>query len=297
MRLVTTLRCLAPALLALLAACSARDEEQVRQEETTLDPAAIKADLEVVAGARILLGHQSVGRDVLAGVSSLARDNGVPLRIQPIDGLPPDGEPGLFHTHIGKNGDPDSKCELFEQLLVNPQRPAYDVAMMKLCYVDLGRGLPYEAAGLLDRYSKVVAELKSKRPDVQLVHISMPLRADPPGRKAKVQRMLTLATSEDADNELRNAYNEGLRKRFANEPIFDLASVESTRPDGTRSSFEKNGQAIFTLAAEYTTDGGHLNPEGQRRVAAEFLRTTASALRQRSSSAAHQARDAFADRQ
>jgi hypothetical protein len=281
MKSMLTLRLLAPAILALLAACSARHDEQA-QQETALNHAAIKADLEVVAGARILLGHQSVGRDVLAGVASLARDNNVPLRIEAIESLPPDAAPGLFHTHIGENGDPDSKCESFEQLLVNPQRPAYDIAMMKLCYVDLGGGLPHQAAGLLERYGKVVAALKHARPDVQLVHITMPLRADPPGRKAKLQRMLTLATSEDADNELRNAYNEGLRKRFADEPLFDLAKVESTRPNGEHSAFTNNGQTIYTLAPEYSTDGGHLNAEGQRRAAAEFLRTTASALRQRS---------------
>lgn len=264
------------AMLALLAGCSTRHEERA------LDDSVIKADLEVVARARILLGHQSVGRDVLAGVTSLAHDHAVPLRIQAIDALPPDAQAGLFHAQIGKNGDPDSKCEVFEQLLAHPQRPAYDVAMMKLCYVDLGRGARYEAAGLLNRYAKAVDALESKRSDVQLVHVSMPLRADPPGRKAMLQRMLRLETAEDADNELRNAFNEGLRQRFAGEPLFDLAQVESTRPDGARSAFKKNGRTVYTLAREYTSDGGHLNPEGARRAAAEFLHTIATVLRQRS---------------
>lgn len=261
-------------LAAGLAGCSAS------QKEPSVDIVKVRADLEVVARARILLGHQSVGRDILAGVDSLAKEAGVHVRIEQIDGLPADELPGLFHAAIGQNGDPDSKCEVFEHLLTRPERPAYDVAMMKLCYVDLGRGTPYEAASLLDRYSKVVGKLETQRPDVRLVHISLPLRADPPGKKTMLKRLLGRPTDEDADNALRNAYNDGLRQRFSGEPLFDLAEVESTRPDGSRSAFSTQGRTIYTLAREYTNDGGHLNPEARRRAAAEFLRTLASALQQ-----------------
>lgn len=249
------------------------------QQEAPMDMTAVRADLQTVSKARILFGHQSVGRNVLAGVQSLAQEAGVPLRIEEPHGLPSDTRPGLFHALIGVNGDPSGKIAAFSQLLNRPERPAYDAAMMELCYEDFGRGAQGQA-GLLERYAASVRDLSLARPDVRLVHVSVPLRSDPPGWKTTVKRFLGRETDEDADNALRNAYNASLRARFAHAPLFDVAGVESTEPDGTRSSFVHNGDTVYTLALEYTTDGGHLNEAGRRRAAAEFLHTLALALRQ-----------------
>lgn len=245
-----------------------------------MDDSVVRADLQALARARVLLGHQSVGRNVLAGVQALATESGVPLRILRIDGVPPDDRPGLFHSTIGKNGDPAGKCQAFAQLLARPERPSYDLAAMKFCYVDLTQGGPVNAADLLQQYASLVQQVRATRPDIRLMHITQPLRSDPPGLKTKLKRWLRRPTDEDADNVLRNAFNDGLRQRFAGEPLFDLAKVESTRSDGTRSSFVDHGRVVYTLAAQYTTDGGHLNPQAQRRVAAEFLHTLAASLRQ-----------------
>lgn len=244
----------------------------------TVDISAVRADMEAVSKSRILLGHKSVGRNILAGLEALAIETGVPLRIETIDGVPLDSGPGLFHSEIGENGDPDGKCEIFSHLLNRPERPAYDLAMMKFCYSDLKRDTPLEVAAMLDRYSRLTNDLKVQRPDVRMVHITLPLRADPPGKKTMLKRFLGSSTDEDANNVLRNAFNAGLRQRFSAEPLFDLAMLESTRPDGSHSAFSDNGQTIYTLASEYTDDGGHLNTLGRRRAAIEFVRVLASAL-------------------
>jgi hypothetical protein len=238
---------------------------------------AVKADLQAVSKARILLGHQSVGRNILIGLEALAAEVGVPLRIESINGVPPDSAPGLFHSEIGVNGDPAGKCEIFSSLLNRPERPLYDLAMMKFCYVDLQQGTPLDAAAMLDRYSALVDAIKRQRPDIRLVHITLPLRADPPGKKQMLMRLLGRST-EDANNALRNAFNDGIRQRFPSEPLFDLAVIESTLPDGSRSMFSRDGRPVYTLAREYTDDGGHLNELGRRRAAIAFVRTLASAL-------------------
>jgi len=243
-----------------------------------VDVATVRADLAVVARARILLGHQSVGRDILAGVRTLAAEAGVPLRIVEIDGAPPDDLPGIFHSNIGRNGDPEGKCEVFLHLLDRPDRPRYDLAMMKFCYVDLSADAKLDAARLLERYAALVAGLTAARPDVPLLHVTMPLRADPPGWRTSLKRWLGRDAAEDADNALRNAFNTGLRSRFPGAPLFDLAEVESTRPDGSRSAFTRDGRAVYTLAPDYTTDGGHLNAAGQRRTAAALLHAVAASL-------------------
>src|SRR5690606_18646560 len=188
-------------------------------------------------------------------------------------------EPGLFHSEVGENRNPDSKCEVFEQLLDRPERPAYDLAMMKFCYVDLGRGSSAEADSMLRRYAATVERIRETRPDVQLVHLTLPLRAEPPGKKTRLKRLLGMEVDSDHDNALRNEFNRRLRETWADEPMFDLASVESTLPDGTRVTYEHDGQAMNMLAQAYTNDGGHLNELGQRHAAAEFVRVLADTLR------------------
>jgi hypothetical protein len=264
------------ALAMSLTGCS--PDAHVAQPQA-VDMSAVRADLESLARARILMGHQSVGRNVIAGLAELSQELQVPLRIIVIDGVPPDSGPGFFHSEIGKNGDPAGKCEIFGQLLNRPERPAYDLAMMKFCYADLREGTPLSADDMLGRYSKLVDSLLAQRPDVKLVHITLPLKAQPRGRTTAMKRFLGMGTAEDSDNVLRNAFNAGLRERFAGKPLFDLATVESTRPDGSRSAFTADGKIEYMLAAEYTEDGGHLNELGRRRAAIEFVRALAAALR------------------
>jgi lysophospholipase L1-like esterase len=248
-------------------------------EQKSIDMGEIKANLEALSKARILMGHQSVGRNVIAGLQELATELSVPLRIVVIDGVPPDLEPGVFHSEIGENGDPEGKCEVFSQLLTRPDRPVYDLAMMKFCYADLRNGTPLSVEQMLERYTRLVESLKTQRPDVRLVHITLPLKAEPPGRTTTVKRFVGMSTEADADNSLRNSFNAGLQERVAGEPLFDLAAVESTRPDGSRAAFVQDGQIKYMLAREYTEDGGHLNQLGRRRAAIEFVRTLAAALR------------------
>lgn len=270
-------------MLTTASGCTSQDE-QVSPEAAAaavVDMAAVKADLAILAQARVFFGHQSVGRNILAGIEALAAEAGVPLRIQQIERLPPDDGPGLFHAPVGENGYPGEKCVDFRRFLAAPERPVYDVAVLKFCYVDLDVGTPLDPHGLLDEYAKMVAELREQRPDVSLLHVTIPLRADAPGKRTYVKRLLGLSTEDDAANILRNTFNEALQARFANEPIFDLAKVESTRPDGTRSSFTKNGKTYYSLVYDYSTDRGHLNEEGRRRVAAGFIHALADLLRGR----------------
>jgi len=63
-----------------------------------------------------------------------------------------------------------------------------------------------------------------------------------------------------------------LRKEYlGKEPLFDIAQAESTRPDGTRSTFTNNGTTYYSLVSEYTDDDGHLNELGQQAVAQDLL--------------------------
>jgi lysophospholipase L1-like esterase len=63
-----------------------------------------------------------------------------------------------------------------------------------------------------------------------------------------------------------------LRKNYeGKEPVFDLARIESTRPDGTRETFTQDGKTYYALVPAYTKDGGHLNKLGRKKVAEQLL--------------------------
>ena len=77
-------------------------------------------------------------------------------------------------------------------------------------------------------------------------------------------------------NVSRNEFNRRLRERYSGDPIFDLAEVMSTYPDGRRESFRMNGVVYYSLVPAYTDDGGHLNQVGRTYAAAELVRSIAA---------------------
>lgn len=235
-----------------------------------MEASQLRSSLERIAGARILFGHQSVGRDVLEGLRALAQQCDRSVRIAPLESALHDA-PGIFSVHIGRNGDPASKCDAFADLLLRPDRPRYDIAMMKFCHADLSDATPLSPGALLECYDRMVTTLRSERPDVRLVHITMPLRARPSGVRTQLKRWLGRRVLADEANALRQNFNEGLRARYTDEPIFDLARVESTLPDGAHCSHTQQGRAVDSLARMYTHDGGHLNELGRRHAASALL--------------------------
>jgi hypothetical protein len=238
---------------------------------------SLRSELRIVAGARVLFGHQSVGRNVLDGAAKLAHAHGVPLHIDEAGEAGADLQPGLFHALIGANRDPVSKCRAFADRLLGAERAAVDAALMKFCYVDLDADAPLSPSELLDRYAAMVSQIHECRPELKLIHVTMPVCARPRGRRHRLREVLRRPIREHADNALRNAYNDALRARYRGEPLFDLERAECSGP-GT-NVVEYRGVRVRTLSTEYTTDGGHLNDAGKRAVATELVRALAHALR------------------
>lgn len=268
------------AITLFLSGC-ARDSQPVTKEPLSMDQ--VKADLLTISQARVFFGHQSVGNNILAGIRNLAEKTGTPLRIAEvaIGAATPEG-PGLFHSKVGENLDPDAKITGFAQALGAPGEGRYDVATFKFCYVDLDAGSKERSPDkLFERYASNMSTIEAAHPGVRFLHATMPLTAEPPGKKTKLKRLLGMSTSEDAANVERNKFNQLARQRYTPDDVIDIARFESTRPDNSIAEFRDSGRQIEMLALEYTSDGGHLNELGQERVAAAFLRKVADALRAR----------------
>jgi lysophospholipase L1-like esterase len=227
-------------------------------------PAALWARL---AEARIYFGHQSVGGNIVEGLRDLSAErNGTHLRIVRSRERS-SGTPGLVEFAIGENGRPESKMKDFASGLEQINDTAAAIAIFKYCYLDITPETNVEL--LFENHRKSLHEMRVKYPNLTFVHVTAPLTRLESGPRFLAKRLLGKPTTRDA-NAKRNRFNAMLRAQYAAEPIFDLATVESTRPNGSRSFFHSGADVVYTLAPELTDDGGHLNATGRRAAAKEF---------------------------
>lgn len=220
-----------------------------------------------LAARRIFFGHQSVGYNIMAGVGSLLSSR-PEIGLNVVESVPT-AAAGFYHGKVGRNTAPESKLDEFAGIVERAPWPDGGIAMVKLCYVDVHPGSDPEA--LFAAYRQKMSDLSARRPEVTFVHFTLPLTAARRSFSHWKNRLLGRATHEDV-NAIRNRYNDLLLEAYENrEPVFDVARLESTLPDGSRSFLERGTERVYTLTREYTDDGGHLNAAAQRFVAERLL--------------------------
>ena len=258
-------------LLVTLSACGRKavDSTSVVNEVRLNDRQVTSLDTK-----KVFFGHQSVGADIIQGIRDLmAEDPRLKLNIV----SSPDPEsvqgPAFVESAIGENRKPQSKNDAFAAILSRGMGAQGGVAMYKYCYVDID--LTSDVQHLFDAYRDQVSALKSRYPGLTIVHITVPLTTVEPELKSWAKTLLGRPTERDVAVK-RNEFNQLLRRTYSGrDPIFDLAEVESTLPDGSRSYFTRGDQQIYTLAPDLTTDGGHLNAMGRRAAATRLLQVLA----------------------
>lgn len=263
---------LGPGLLGLVMACG-----NAAGSETTMsaDPAAALAALpdstwSRLASRRIFFGHQSVGRNILDGVRSLLAERpALAWQVVSVGDAATLPAGGLVEENIGQNGDPMSKTRAFSARVDSGVVGSGGIALHKYCYVDFDGARDPDS--VFADYQAAMAALRQRHPDVTLVHVTSPLRTDITGWKNQVKYRIGRATGRD-QNIRRNHFNRRLLETYAGrEPVFDLARLEATGPDGRLHHFTHRGDTVLTLAPQWSDDGGHLNTAGQRWVASRLL--------------------------
>jgi hypothetical protein len=233
-------------------------------------------DIATVRRGRILFGHHSVGRNVLAGLERLDTEaGGGRIRAVPLEEAVSTQGPLLAHGGVGRNGDPKGKVDDFARVV--RASPPVDLAYMKFCYVDFEPSTDVEA--LLAHYQRTLQSLKHERPEIRFAHVTVPLTARPTDPKSWLGRLLGRELWEDAANARRSQFSQRLRDAFPSDPIFDLAGVEATGPDGVVQQFRLGGRSYPSMDPRNTDDGGHLNAQGQGAAAASMAHFLAQALR------------------
>ena len=235
----------------------------------------IDSSLKKIADMRIFFGHQSVGNNILAGIRDISESREYKIKIIETRTVNENDEAAFFHTNIGENLYPLSKIEDFKKLIENGIGGNVDVAFFKFCYVDFDKTT--DVNSIFQKYQKTMEYLKNNNPQTTFVHFTVPLVNARLDVKTFIKKIIGRFDSKLEGNIKRNQFNSMLIGAYeGKEPIFDLATIESTYPDGKRETFKKNGSIFYALVPEYSHDGGHLNELSRKMVALNLLHFIAS---------------------
>lgn len=239
------------------------------------DP-ALRAQLEQLAQRRVFFAHQSVGGNLIEGLQALARDNGVALQVRDVAHDPNVPNQTFGHVFVGENGKPLAKLDEYKDRLTKQSSPP-ELAMVKLCFLDFTAST--DPSAVFARYQADLAALRAQLPATRFVHVTTPLTTIETGPKAWLKRLLGKSPWGLVENQKREQYNQLLRNAYAGrEPLFDLAKLESTAEDGSRTLTTSGSTQTAALTAAYTSDGSHLNPHGERIAARGLAGVLSQAL-------------------
>lgn len=247
-------------VLALLGCGKADNGDKVMTSTVQISA----AEWQTLAKTRVVFGHQSVGQNILSGVQTLAAQAGINLPVTESRGPAVSG--GITHFFVGHNEDPLSKFKDFTSTLENGMAQNADIALMKLCYIDFNSST--NAKQLAEQYIAMLDRLSQQFPNITFVAVTAPLTIMQTGPKAWIKRLLGRTPSGYADNARRQEFNDLLRARYSQQGrLFDLARIEA---EGA-GVLECDGRPIEVLNPTLTYDGGHLNAQGEQRLAQAFL--------------------------
>lgn len=244
-----------------LAGCGQNASEQSAAAAPAMNTptsAPTQSDWDRFGKLRIAFGHQSVGYNLLAGITTLAREQQRPVTVA--EGRMPFTAAGLHHFRIGNNGDPAGKIEDFEAAMNSGIAQSSDIALMKLCYIDFEADS--DPARLAAQYIAALAKLSSEYPRARFVPVTAPLTTFQTGPKAWLKKLVGSTPAGYASNARRQMFNQALREHYgSNGGLFDIAALESA---SGRVGLDYRGARIAALDPALTDDGGHLNTLGQR---------------------------------
>lgn len=229
-------------------------------------------DLDKFSGSKVLFGHQSVGSNILYGISALFDGRESSPRILETRDAIGDGRPFCAHTHIGSNGDPQAKLDDFAAIIGGPLGAESEVALLKLCYADIVAATDVPA--VFEQYARIMTRLEDQRPATKFLYTTVPITTDR-SWKTKVKALLGGGNQMGpADNIARRRYNDLVRDRYgASGRLFDIAAVESARSRATNRTHD--GERYVVLHPDLASDAGHLNERGARAAATELVRVIA----------------------
>jgi len=255
-------------LLILLGGCKEKMDTKsidIAYETKGLTDSAIQS----IRSKTIFFGHMSVGYNIIEGLEDIQKADSRfnDINIVELDGTETAGGSRLYHAKLGNNGFPKKKCDEFKKILIEGGLGSkIEYACLKFCYVDFMEDA--DVKDIFDYYVRTIDDIKKEFPDLKIIHFTTPLTVHVFGMKSYIKNLL----KGDIPNIKRNEFNKLLIAQYGEiDPVFDLAEIESTLPDGTRKEFTYKGSRYYSLVDSYTDDGGHLNGPGRFYAAKGLL--------------------------
>jgi hypothetical protein len=238
---------------------------------------------EALGRKNVFFGHQSVGQNVVVGLSEILDEN-PEIKLNIVESIEFNGmaSGNFFHGKVGQNTRPLSKIESFSEIITTNEGKNIDIALIKFCYVDLmAQSDPVE---LFDAYTTAMETLRQRIPEIVFIHVTIPIESVPRGAKNMIKEGVKKALRRPGVNErnlVRHRYNEMLRSTYeGKEPIFDIARLESTNPEGCTVFRAVGSEKAPFMDARFTADGGHLNKLARKRIAEQLLIVLANVANQ-----------------
>ena len=240
----------------------------------------MKIDFSILSDKIIFFGHQSVGQNIIDGLSLVKKLNNY-VSVRKIEPGNPLNKGVVNHIYLGNNGDPVGKIEGFVKLITQYSNDSPDIALFKFCYLDIDERTDIDR--LFSLYEKTIRDLEEKFPKMVIVHTTVPLRQVQTGPKAWIKRIIGRPVTGVSDNVAREKFNTAMRRMYGQRLLYDIALHESTYPDGGRESFQRDGATYHALVPLYTDDGDHLNKVGGEVLARQFVRVLIEAAKKHGS--------------
>lgn len=210
---------------------------------------------------RTVFGHQSVGYQVLQGVTMLAGELGLSNPTYPdieSTSLPSTGG-FLAHFYAGTNGNAYTKTAEFLSHLQSGLAAQVDIVVLKFCYADLRSGSGYTPAQMFAEYKAWVNAVESQFPHIAVIYAT--------------EAIVMGENSDGANNGLRQTFNNLVRAEYgASGRLWDVAGIQSTDPDGNKILYG----GVESLYSGYASpDQRHIYGLGRTTVATPLLKIIA----------------------
>jgi hypothetical protein len=218
----------------------------------------------------IFFGHQSVGWNIISGIEKWEEEAGIKLLKTETRDFKDIDDASFTHFAVGKNADPLAKIDDFVSLVGTIPKTTEPIAFFKFCYVDIIPSTNTDE--LFDYYKERMHHLSKEHPEIKVVLMTVPLTGIQKGWKSIVKHTLGKVPYGYLENIKRSEFNKMIIEEFSGVfPIFDLARVESTLPDGTINTFSYKEAEYPCVPDFYTSDLGHLNDYGAKVVSYNLL--------------------------
>jgi len=251
---------------------TAQADDNLDKKSTPLNPLEL-IPWDMIRQKKIVFVYRSVGRDILEGIRELGTKYDQSefnfIKSDTVTGKLRADRGFIMQQWLNMNSSPQDLKKNYEDLLDKIQVKNIDFAMVRFSPF-------FGNNNVEENFKKVriaIEDLKKEFPDTEFLISTFGLTHSKTTLKTWIKKLIGQDDIWEYDSNITvNEFNRHMRETYGNEAtFFDLAKIQSTYPNGERSTFTKKGKTYYHMVSEYTHDGTHLSAKGREVIAEQFL--------------------------